>query len=49
MKAIKGIVLLSYELDQMMSNLLKNRVPANWEQVSYLSLKPLASWIKDLK
>ena len=47
-KAIQGLVLMSPELDQMYSSLLKNRVPANWEQVSYASLRPLASWQADL-
>lgn len=47
-KAIKGLVVMSQELDDMYSNFLKNRVPPNWEKVSYLSLKPLSSWNKDL-
>lgn len=28
--------------------LLKNVVPQNWQKVSYISLKSLASWYKDL-
>lgn len=48
MKAIKGLVSMSPELDLMFSSLLKNQVPPNWKEVSYPSLKPLSSWIKDL-
>ena len=48
MKAIKGLVIMSPELDLMYSALLKNMVPPNWTEVAYPSLKPLSSWIKDL-
>ncbi len=48
-KAIHGIVLMSPELDLMYGALTKNVVPPNWTEVAYPSLKPLASWIKDLK
>jgi dynein heavy chain len=48
MKAIKGLVIMSPELDLMYSALLKNQVPPNWSEVAYPSLKPLASWIRDL-
>jgi dynein heavy chain len=46
-KAIKGEVLMSDELDRMFTSLLNNRVPGLWAAVSYPSLKPLASWVKD--
>lgn len=39
---------MSPELDQMYKSLLMNQVPANWEAVAYSSLKPLASWFRDL-
>lgn len=31
----------------MYDSFLTNKVPDNWAKVSYLSLKPLGSWIKD--
>ncbi len=32
----------------MYTALLNNLVPKNWEAAAYPSLKPLASWVKDL-
>ena len=32
----------------MYYSLINNQVPKSWEAVAYPSLKPLASWIKDL-
>lgn len=46
--AIKGIALMSAELDQMFSCFLINKVPGNWLKLSFLSLKPLGSWFDDL-
>jgi len=39
---------MSDELDRMYGSMLNNQVPDNWENVAYPSLKPLASWVKDL-
>lgn len=47
-KAVKGLVIMSPELDEMCTALTKNLVPPNWSAVAYPSLKSLASWIKDL-
>ena len=47
-RAIRGEVLLSEELDMMFTAMLNNKVPKNWEVLAYPSLKPLASWVKDL-
>jgi len=47
-RAIKGLVVMSSELDAMFQSMLKNQVPKIWEKKAYPSLKPLSSWIKDL-
>jgi len=47
-RAILGEALMSDELDRMYGALLNNQVPGNWEAAAYPSLKPLASWVKDL-
>jgi len=47
-KAIKGLVVMSADLDAMFSAMLVNQVPGLWEKVSYPSLKPLSSYFKDL-
>ena len=33
----------------MFYDLLIGKVPKNWQKSSFLSLKPLGAWIKDLK
>ena len=47
-KAIKGLVVMSSELDSMYISMINSKVPANWEKVAYPSLKPLMSWFRDL-
>jgi len=47
-KAIKGTVVMSMELEKMFICFMNKKVPENWEKVSYLSLKPLGSWVEDL-
>jgi len=48
LQAIKGLVVMSQELDEMYTSFINNQVPPNWKNVAYASLKPLGSWIKDL-
>lgn len=47
--AIDGTALMSDELDAMFYSLLNNIVPKNWQKVAYPSLKPLASWLVDMR
>jgi len=46
--AIDGKVLMSAELEAMLSAMLRGVVPATWARAAYPSLKPLASWHADL-
>lgn len=46
-KAIKGLELMSNELEAMFSSFRNNKVPKIWADVGYSSLKPLASWVLD--
>lgn len=47
-KAVKGLVVMSEELDAVGDALTINQVPGHWSEVGFLSMKPLSSWIKDL-
>ncbi|CAM6082178.1 unnamed protein product [Calypogeia fissa] len=47
-KSIAGLILMSAELEVAYRSLAVNQVPVLWSKVSYPSLKPLSSYIKDL-
>ncbi|RLN86374.1 hypothetical protein BBJ28_00005009, partial [Nothophytophthora sp. Chile5] len=46
-KALKGLVVLSAELEAMGNSMVNGHVPARWTAVAYPSLKPLGSWVTD--
>ena len=48
-KAVKGLVVMSWELDGLANSLYNNQVPAMWESKAYPSLKPLVLWQEDLQ
>lgn len=47
-RALKGLVVLSAELEAMGNACFDQRVPVGWTKVAYPSLKPLGPWFKDL-
>merc|ERR1719446_24970 len=48
-RALKGLVVMSAQLDAAYANLMYQQVPGPWGEAGkgYPSLKPLASWFKD--
>uniref|UniRef100_A0A452QQ37 Uncharacterized protein n=1 Tax=Ursus americanus TaxID=9643 RepID=A0A452QQ37_URSAM len=48
LKALKGLVVMSSQLELMATSLYNNIVPELWNAKAYPSLKPLSSWVMDL-
>jgi len=46
-KALKGIVLMSSDMEEMYNAFLQQKVPSNWQKVAYPCMKPLNSWVSD--
>jgi dynein heavy chain len=47
-KAIKGLVVMSSDLEEMANCLFDQKVPPVWEAKAYPSLKPLGPWVTEL-
>jgi len=48
-KAIKGIVVMSSQLEDMFHAMMLQKTPPVWEKVAYPCLKPLNSWMVDFE
>eukprot|EP01135_Chromosphaera_perkinsii_P003004 Nk52_evm26s232 gene=Nk52_evmTU26s232 len=48
LKALKGLVVMSGDLEKQVTSMVANQVPQAWASRAYPSLKPLASWVIDL-
>jgi dynein heavy chain len=46
-KGIKGIVVMTADLEETFNSIFEGKVPKTWNS-TYSSLKPLAAWIRDL-
>jgi dynein heavy chain len=47
-KALKGLVVMSNELEAIANAIALNQVPKYWASVAYPSLKPCSAWSEDL-
>ena len=48
-QAIEGTIIMSAVLDNIFNCLLNNQVPNLWTSNAYPSLKPLSSWVRNLR
>lgn len=48
-KALSGRIVMSDDMERIATSLYNNQVPQVWIKSGFLSLKPLMSWIQDLK
>jgi len=47
-KAIKGLIVMTFELESLGKSMFVNEVPALWDKKAPPSLKPLSSWYLDI-
>lgn len=48
LKALKGLVVMSNELEAIANSIALNQVPQAWAAVAYPSMKPCSAWVEDL-
>jgi len=48
LKALKGLVVMSNELEAIANAIAVNQVPKAWASVAYPSMKPCSAWVIDL-
>jgi dynein heavy chain len=48
LKALKGLVVMSGELEAIANSIAVNQVPKDWAKAAYPSMKPCSAWVTDL-
>jgi dynein heavy chain len=49
LQALKGLIVMSMDLEGLSNSLFNNQVPELWQAKAYPSLKPLSAWVEDLE
>jgi dynein heavy chain len=49
LKALRGLIVMSADLEKLANSLFNNQVPTLWAAKAYPSLKPLSAWVSDLE
>lgn len=49
LKAVRGMIVMSLDLEKLANSLFNNQIPELWAAKSYPSLKPLSAWVVDLE
>lgn len=49
MRALQGQTIMSDELDKVLNEVKQNKIPESFAKMSYPSLKPLSSYMEDLR
>ena len=47
-KVLQGLIQITAESEEVISNIRKNKIPKTWAKIAYPSLKSLSNYIKDL-
>ena len=42
---MKGLIIMTYDIEELVTSLYENKVPEMWSKVGFSSRKPLVAWM----